>query len=48
MGSLSIVDYAVIALYLAATAAIAMRTARRQTTTSEYFIANRRLPFARL
>ena len=44
MSSLSVVDYAVVAVYLAATAAIAMRTARRQTTTSEYFIANRRIP----
>jgi SSS family solute:Na+ symporter len=44
MSGLSVLDYVVIAGYLAATAAIAVRTAGRQTSTSEYFIANRRIP----
>lgn len=44
MGTLSLLDYAVIVVYLLGTAAIAMRTARRQTSTSEYFIANKRIP----
>ena len=44
MSSLGALDYAVIVVYLLATAAIAARTARRQTSTTEYFIANRRIP----
>ena len=41
---LAVIDYLVIAVYLAITAGIAAWTARRQTSTAEYFVANRRIP----
>lgn len=41
---LSALDYLVIGVYLAVTAAIGVWTARRQTSTTEYFVANRRIP----
>src|SRR5688572_10483235 len=39
-----VLDYIAIILYLAVTAAIGLWSARRQTTTAEYFVANRRIP----
>ena len=44
MNALGVLDYAVIGLYLAGTAGIAMRMSRRQTTTREYFTADRKIP----
>ena len=44
MSSLAFIDYFLIALYLAAVTAIGIRAARKQKTTSEYFVANRRIP----
>ena len=44
MHSLSFVDYLVIAVYLAVVAVIGLRAARRQDSTSEYFVANSRIP----
>ena len=44
MHSLSFVDYLVIAVYLAGVAVIGLRAARRQDSTSEYFVANSRIP----
>ncbi len=41
---LRLLDYVVIAAYLLVTAGIGAWTARRQTTTAEYFVANRRIP----
>jgi SSS family solute:Na+ symporter len=41
---LATLDYLAIGLYLAVTAGIGVWTARRQTSTSEYFVANRRIP----
>ena len=41
---LATLDYVVIVAYLLVTAGIGSWTARRQTTTSEYFVANRRIP----
>lgn len=43
-GYLGTADYIVIVAYLAVTAGIGAWTARRQTTTAEYFVANRRIP----
>jgi len=37
-------DVTVVALYVAALAAIGLRTARRQTSTSRYFVAERSIP----
>ena len=37
-------DYLAVFLYLTVIAAIGVRAARRQTTTSEYFVAGRRIP----
>lgn len=37
-------DYLAIGIYLAITAGIGAWTARRQTSTAEYFVANRRIP----
>jgi SSS family solute:Na+ symporter len=42
--SLHWLDYLVIALYLAGIAAVGLYMARRQKTTADYFIANRRVP----
>ncbi|MDE0167549.1 MAG: sodium/solute symporter [Bryobacterales bacterium] len=44
MHSLSFVDYLVIAVYLAGVAVIGLRAARRQDSTSEYFVANSSIP----
>lgn len=44
MTSLSLVDYLVIVLYLGVVTLISLWTGRRQTSTSAYFIANRRIP----
>ena len=44
MHSLSFVDYLVIAVYLAVVAVIGLRAAHRQDSTSEYFVANSRIP----
>ena len=44
MASLNIADYLAIGIYLAVIVAIGLRVARRQTSTVEYFIANRRIP----
>ena len=44
MSSLAFIDYLLIAAYLAAVIAIGIRASRRQTSTSEYFVANRRMP----
>ena len=44
MPSLAFIDYLLIAAYLAAVIAIGIRASRRQTSTSEYFVANRRMP----
>lgn len=41
---LATLDYLAIGLYLAVTAGVGIWTARRQTSTTEYFIANRRIP----
>jgi SSS family solute:Na+ symporter len=42
--SLSLLDYFVIGAYLVIVAGISWRTSRRQNSTTEYFIANRRIP----
>ena len=44
MHSLSFVDYLVISVYLAGVAVIGLRAARRQDSTSEYFVANSSIP----
>jgi SSS family solute:Na+ symporter len=44
MNRLGALDYIVMGVYLLGTAAIAIRTAWRQTTTREYFTANRQIP----
>jgi SSS family solute:Na+ symporter len=44
MNRLGALDYIVMGGYLLGTAAIAIRTAGRQTTTREYFTANRQIP----
>src|SRR5688572_7605936 len=41
---LQTIDYAVIAAYLLGIAAIGLWMARRQKTTAEYFVADRRIP----
>ncbi len=42
--NLSFFDYLAIAAYFAAVVFIVSRTARRQTSTEEYFVAGRRIP----
>jgi len=44
MTFLNPLDWIAITVFLAVTAGIGAWTARRQTTTSEYFVANRRIP----
>ncbi len=44
MNALSLLDYLAILAYLGAVAAIGLRVGRRQRTTSEFFVADRRLP----
>ncbi len=44
MTRLASVDLLVILLYLATVGGVAFRVSRRQTTTSEYFVADRKLP----
>lgn len=44
MSSLAFIDYILIGAYLVAVIAIGIRAARKQKTTSDYFVANRRIP----
>lgn len=44
MASLGFIDYLLLFIYLVAVSYIGIRTARKQKSTSEYFVANRKIP----